>query len=591
LYFPSTTQSTGFDSAAMSLWVRATSETSGERGLGTVEARPQQTTSRSRLVNRDLNPLLRTLPPQFQRFRPEQIRAVDETIRAFERGAKVVVLDAPTGSGKTLIGETVRRMAEVRSGVYVCSDRSLQTQFNRDFPYSRVLMGRSNYPTVLFRDRWEPGSVGSISAEDCTKTSTSPCMLCPTKHDCPYEIAKHEALSSFLPVLNTAYALTEWNGPGRFSGRGLAIMDEADLLEGAMMGYVSVEVSERRMRRYEWTAPKITVEASWREWAEEHSRLAGDMAEKYEGRALDTREAREYRYLTGLATNLARVARDIAAGDSPWVYDGNRERVSFKPSRVRSFGPALWSHADRWLLMSASIVSAGEVLWSLGGEGMVWESVTLGSSFPVKNRLVHVKPVGDMSRKRGGQDDGLVVASIRRILFTHPVDRILIHTVSYDRAGTLVRVLRALFPGRRIFAYTTANSRPSALAAFTTTPGSVLVGPSLDRGVDLPGDLCRVQIITKVPYPNLGDKVVNARYHSGREGKTWYTVQTVRSLVQMTGRAVRSEDDWADTWILDRNFGERLWSGGGRDMFPEWWRDALVWERAESKAESKGVRR
>src|SRR5215472_4796191 len=117
-----------------------------ERGTEPVEAGALET--RHRLVNRTLNPLLRTLPNKFERFRAEQIRAVDEIARAFDEGAKCVVLDAPTGSGKTLIGEASRRMAGSRSAVYVCSDRALQHQFNGDFPYSRVLMGRANYPTV-----------------------------------------------------------------------------------------------------------------------------------------------------------------------------------------------------------------------------------------------------------------------------------------------------------------------------------------------------------------------------------------------------------------------------------------------------------
>ena len=302
------------------------------------------------------------------------------------------------------------------------------------------------------------------------------------------------------------------------------------------------------------------------------------MAREYEKGALDTKQAREYRYLTSLSANLRRVDEDISRGDSPWVYDGTRERVSFKPSRVRSFGQdLLWKHADRWLLMSASIVSADEVLYGLGYDG-AREVVRLGSSFPVRNRLVHVKPVGNMSRRAEGRDDGTVMASVRRILFSHAQDRVLVHTVSYDRADRIVRVLRGLFPNRPIFAFTNANSRPHALANYKRTEGSVLVGPALDRGVDLPDELCRVQIIVKVPFPNLGDKVVNARYHT-REGRTWYTVETVRTLVQMTGRAVRSEEDYAETWILDKAFGEQLWARGGRELFPQWWKDAVVWER------------
>jgi Rad3-related DNA helicase len=90
-------------------------------------------------------------------------------------------------------------------------------------------------------------------------------------------------------------------------------------------------------------------------------------------------------------------------------------------------------------------------------------------------------------------------------------------------------------------------------------------------------------VIVKVPYPHLGDKVVNKRFHSGQEGRVWYTMQTVRTLVQMTGRAVRSVDDWAVTYVLDGSFGGQLWSRGGRTMFPEWWKEAVVWERPDRR--------
>jgi ATP-dependent DNA helicase DinG len=524
---------------------------------------------RTLLVNRDLNPLLQTLPPQFESFRPGQIEAVDQITRAFKRGVKVVVLAAPTGTGKTLIGETVRRMLGGKSAVYVCSDRGLQHQFHGDFPYSRVLMGRSNYPTVHFADQYAPGEAWSVSAEDCTKTEVRDCMLCPSKRDCPYEIAKHDALSSFLPVLNTSYFLHEANGPGRFKGRPLAIIDEADLLESALMGYVSVDVGSRKMVKYGWEHPKLTVASDWRRWAIEHAAKAMEIEA----------EGKEATYLSALIVNLSRIAGDIGAGEHSWVYDGDRSRVSFKPSRVMSYGEGmLWDKASQWLLMSASIISAGETLWSLGYKGD-YEVVELGSPFDIRNRLIHVRPVGDMTKKAAGKDDEVMVDSIRGILDRHGNDRVIIHTVSYDRTNQIATELRRLLPSRRIIAYTTANSRGAALSKYKATKASVLVGPSLDRGVDLPGDLCRVQVIAKVPFPNLGDKVVNARYHSGREGKVWYTMQTVRTIVQMTGRAVRNKDDWATTYILDKAFGDRLWSKGGREMFPPWWKEAIVWER------------
>lgn len=97
----------------------------------------------------------------------------------------------------------------------------------------------------------------------------------------------------------------------------------------------------------------------------------------------------------------------------------------------------------------------------------------------------------------------------------------------------------------------------------------------MDRGIDLPGDACRVQVLVKCPFPYIGDKQVSARMHS-RDGSTWYAIQTIRSIVQMCGRAIRNKDDWAVTYILDEQFKSNLWARH-RGLFPQWFVEGLVW--------------
>ena len=100
-----------------------------------------------------------------------------------------------------------------------------------------------------------------------------------------------------------------------------------------------------------------------------------------------------------------------------------------------------------------------------------------------------------------------------------------------------------------------------------------MFAPSLDRGFDFKGDEARVVIVAKVPYPFLGDQQVSARLHT-RGGQQWYVVNTVRSLIQMTGRGVRSETDWCVTYILDSTFLQKLWKNDKR-LLPKWWREAV----------------
>jgi Rad3-related DNA helicase len=100
----------------------------------------------------------------------------------------------------------------------------------------------------------------------------------------------------------------------------------------------------------------------------------------------------------------------------------------------------------------------------------------------------------------------------------------------------------------------------------------VLIGPSLKRGVDLPGDLCEAIVILVAPRPDWGDERVRARAKAAG-GDAWYDAESVRQLCQMTGRGVRHEADRCETYILDAEFSSLL--SRRRDMFPRWWLDAV----------------
>ncbi|MGH9984653.1 MAG: helicase C-terminal domain-containing protein, partial [Nitrososphaeraceae archaeon] len=75
---------------------------------------------------------------------------------------------------------------------------------------------------------------------------------------------------------------------------------------------------------------------------------------------------------------------------------------------------------------------------------------------------------------------------------------------------------------------------------------TVLVSPSLYMGIDLKDDLSRLQIVTKVPYPDLGEKWIKAKLNSfddKKEVEKWYAWQTLLRIVQVYGRSIRSRKD------------------------------------------------
>lgn len=135
---------------------------------------------------------------------------------------------------------------------------------------------------------------------------------------------------------------------------------------------------------------------------------------------------------------------------------------------------------------------------------------------------------------------------------------------------------------RPVFSYQLAGDRARALSEYERAESGILVACSADRGVDLPDDKCRLIIIAKVPYPYLGDRMVSMRMHMP-DGNTWYTVETVRSVVQMAGRGVRHERDYCRTVILDSQFQSGLWSRG-QVLFPRWFREAVIWDKSDIPA-------
>ena len=97
----------------------------------------------------------------------------------------------------------------------------------------------------------------------------------------------------------------------------------------------------------------------------------------------------------------------------------------------------------------------------------------------------------------------------------------------------------------------------------TVNSPTVLLSPSMQEGVDLKGDMSRFQILCKIPYPYLGDKLVRKRMN---KWSWWYPLQTAKAIVQSVGRSIRTNDDEAITYILDADW-ERFYNKN-KDIFP-----------------------
>lgn len=117
---------------------------------------------------------------------------------------------------------------------------------------------------------------------------------------------------------------------------------------------------------------------------------------------------------------------------------------------------------------------------------------------------------------------------------------------------------------QRMLLYNGSREKNTMISIHKMSTNTILVGPTLNTGVDLPGDECRFIIILKVPYPSLGDKLVKEKI---KLFPLWYNSSTSNEIIQGIGRGVRYDGDWCVTYILDACFWNLYL--GTKEQYPE----------------------
>ena len=154
--------------------------------------------------------------------------------QAFADGKRFVVVEAPTGAGKSAIAVALAR--EAKSADVLTNQKILQDQYVNDFPDLALMKGRANYDCLVAP----------------THAAAAPCIAgkrVPACEECPYFTAKDVAMAANVTTLNYAYFLAELNYAGGFKERELLVLDEAHNVEGALMGFVQVALSDAQLLR------------------------------------------------------------------------------------------------------------------------------------------------------------------------------------------------------------------------------------------------------------------------------------------------------------------------------------------------------
>jgi Rad3-related DNA helicase len=493
--------------------------------------------------------------PEYRKYQKETLVAIESF---FEGGAKTVILEAPTGFGKSAVANA---LAFQSNDAYILTvQKILQDQYETSYPNMYVMKGRGAY---------------SCLEEKNTSCAKGPCRRgkVETHPDCPYKMAKEASIKARVTVHNfdSFYYQCAFGFP--YAGRRLLICDEAHSLEGKYLGFMEFSITAPKIPRFK------TIEGYDNFLSGEYTKAKGEcnaLETKKDVSGISEEELERLETLGKLTHKLEHYfqARKAGGAYNGYVFNQDRtskgeDRVTFKPLFVGDYiQKNLFNYGGRVLLMSATILNKALYCKEVGLALETTKFIKVPSTFPACNRPILRWYAGAMNRTNIEATLPKMLKALKVVMERHPNRRGIVHTHTERIANYIKENLK----DDRLTFNKDFPSAKEALSAHAAKEGSVLVASGLREGIDLSDDLSRFCVFCKVPYPDLGDARVARK---AALDDSWYSYHAALMFVQMYGRSIRHETDKAITYILDADFNRFYQSA--RQFIPIHVREAVVW--------------
>ena len=545
--------------------------------------------------------------------RDNQVHHISRIIEAFkDRKVKNLVLSAPTGTGKSIIGVIVSEvMHEMNhpgqrehASFLLTATNALTEQYHESFGDGGrdtnfvLIKGASNYECsalttpseVFFADVCGLPAFRKAGLQDFIDRHCN---------SCEYRRSRQARVTARHLVTNYSYFFVDrMYASNPLAPRTVTVFDEAHLLNDLFVEHNAVYFSEKRLQQIidevaehlklgstevfknlklireglikgmitEETYPTFLdvlkdcyteIHVAAKAEADRNTRNQNAftrfsrMSTKYHGLSCKIDDLFLYQYPAVFEYK----KKDVAKGQ-------NDHEASVKPIFVGEMFEIL-NNAEHNLLMSATITSeyASKTLQMSG----TTEYLRLDPQFPPENKkVIFYKPQTlNYTTMKDPKVVKTLCANVWQIVDHHTRvgQRGIILCPSFAVVESITGTLRNMNVSTKIFEHRRGEKLADVVEMFKAYPvnkPAILLTPSGYEGVDLPGDLSRFQIIVKCPYASLGDKRIKTIMD---QYPTLYQLGALQKITQGAGRSVRSSDDWATTYMLDTAI-QRLWQTG-----------------------------
>ena len=520
----------------------------------------------------------------FSEARQHQLETISEIKQAIDKGYKYIVLEAGTGTGKSAIAATLAQMFD--SSYILTVTKQLQDQYLRDFEDLgfKLVKGRGNFQCIKYLEDGihQTCDLGRCNAEGyaCEYSIKNHADGPITEENtCDYYYQKFLGLLSQVTIANYPYLFLELNYVDDFSNRALMVCDEAHNIENVIMNQLTLEFERKDLKEYlRFNLSKEIIEqlndGDYKEWANFVLKIMG-MYEKELSKIknLDRPELFEKKvFMKNKIGDCKHFLEHLEYDPRMWIFDYDKEFgiAQFKPLKIDNYAKStFFKYADVCLFMSATILDYRLFAHWLGISPDEIYAIRRKSPFDVKRNPIITYSDFNMSYSHIEESAPKTIKTIEEILENHNDEKGIIHTISGKCRDFLIENVKT----DRLIFHDTKN-RADVIEEFkNSTKPLVLVSPSVNEGVDLPGDECRFQIIYKIPRPDLGDKQTSMR--NAFDSK-WYDYRTCLALVQTHGRGMRFEDDYCTTYFIDsRLMGFIAEDSSNNHFIPDTFKEAI----------------
>lgn len=546
--------------------------------------------------------LQKYIPFKKKEFRYGQEDAINQIIDSIHDNNRFTILNAPVGSGKSLIAYVVAKyLEELNFKSYLCTGtKILQSQYINDFRDVKTIKGRMNFDCMM-----EP--LFDCSKGMCQSSASYRCASKPILKDywefnnqelpenpieieegsfifygdeefdewfldgmCPYWEQKIKGIMSPITMLNYDYLISDRRFVQHLPYRKLLVCDEGHNIEKILMRQLETSFSPSVVKKE--IGFEIQICNTINDWAAQFGEVSDLYKELAKTITSDTKKKKmqeKYSKFSVLQSLLEKHPEN-------WVYvpekKNNHLFLTFKPITVADYTNLIFNVAQHIIIMTGTVLKQDIFARELGIDDFSY--IEIPSIIPSKQRPIIKSYVGSMATLSVDYTMPNMIRKINFLAEKHQDEKGVIHTFTYAIAK---RFKQALKSNNRFMFHNQRNKEEVFERFKKNKTNKILVSPVAFEGIDFPYDQARWQCICKEPFPNMRDPQISVRDSIDYD---WVFRQRCLVLSQMYGRTNRAPDDYSVTYLLDSRLDTLL---GPSSLVTDYFLEALDGLRYDDK--------